>query len=250
MLKGISSLFNQLALIDIRALINADWSVVSDFYKAKLDNKYPYKKMATADVNLKDFQDFYGPDGKVASFVKSYGSYFAQGSDGRMKMRSFLSNRHLILNSAYEASVDKVNKVRDVFFQDKLVQVPFMVKAQSMTPTLTEFTIRDDGLLFSYRNGPTIWQNLSWPMLDNQSSNLDLQIKNVDGVVNRKRFEGFWNWFRLADTLDGSLIIGSQDVSLLYTDKDNQVRFLLRVENGVNPFTANYFADTRIPATL
>jgi type VI secretion system protein ImpL len=87
-------------------------------------------------------------------------------------------------------------------------------------------------------------------MLDNQSFNLDLQIKNVDGVVNRQRFEGFWNWFRLADSLDGSLITGTKDVSLLYADKDNQVRFILRVENGVNPFTANFFAGTRVPASL
>lgn len=250
MLKGISTLFNQLALTDIRSLINSDWAEVSNFYKTKMVNKYPYQKTSKADVSLKDFQDFYGPEGKVESFVKVYGKYFKQGSDGRMMMRSFLSSRHLILNSSYATAVDKVNKVRAVFFQENEVQVPFLVKAQSMTPTLTEFTIRDDGLLFSYRNGPTLWQNLTWPMLDNQSFNLDLQMKNVDGIVNRQRFEGFWNWFRLADSLDGSLITGTQDVSLLYSDKDNQVRFILRVENGVNPFTANYFVGTRIPVTL
>jgi type VI secretion system protein ImpL len=250
MLQGIANLFNQLALVDIRSLINTDWTVVSRFYNAKLSNKYPYKKSAKTDVSLKDFQDFYGPEGTVAGFVKAYESYFTKSSDGRTMMRSFLVDRHLILNLGYEAAIDKVNKVRAVFFLKNAVQVPFLVKAQSMTPTLTEFTIRDDGLLFSYRNGPTIWQNLTWPMLDNQSFNLDLQIKNVDGIVNRQRFEGFWNWFRLADALKGSLITGTQDVSLLYSDKDNQVRFILRVENGVNPFVANYFAGTQIPLTL
>ncbi|KJZ14712.1 hypothetical protein TW85_08275 [Marinomonas sp. S3726] len=250
LLKGVATTFNQLALVDIRALINSDWSQVSDFYQARLSKKYPYTKTASDDVSLQDFQTFYGPEGKVAAFVNVYGKYFTKGNDGRMMMRSFLSNRHLILNSAYATSVDDVSNIRDVFFNDKAIQIPFLVKAQSMTPTLTEFTIRDDGLLFSYRNGPTLWQNLTWPMLENQSFNLDLQIKNVDGVVNRQRFEGFWNWFRLADSLDGSLITGTKDVSLLYADKDNQVRFILRVENGVNPFTANFFAGTRVPASL
>lgn len=250
LLKGVATTFNQLALIDIRVLINANWSTVSDFYKAKLGNKYPYKKASTNDVSLQDFQDFYSAEGKVASFVNTFGKYFTKGNDGRMMMRSFLPNRHLILNSAYASSVAKVKNVRAVFFNENAIQIPFLVKAQSMTPTLTEFTIRDDGLLFSYRNGPTLWKKLSWPMLDNQSFNLDLQIKNVDGVVNRQRFEGFWNWFRLADSLDGSLITGTKDVSLLYTDKENQVRFILRVENGINPFTANFFAGTRIPVSL
>ena len=250
LLKGTALLLNQLALVDIRSLINGDWVDVSNFYKTKLVNKYPYKKDAKEDVNLKDFQDFYGADGKVANFVKIYNGYFTKNSDGRMMMRSFLTDRHLIINSSYADAIDRAKNIRTVFFQNGAVQIPFLVKAQSMTPTLTEFTIRDDGLLFSYRNGPTIWQNITWPMLDNQSFNLDLQIKNVEGVVDRQRFEGFWNWFRLADTLGGSLIVGTQDVSLLYADKDNQVRFILRVENGVNPFVANYFAGTRIPASL
>lgn len=250
MLRGIATVFNQLALVDIRSLINTDWAVVSNFYKTKLVNKYPYKKAATADVSLKDFQEFYGPQGTMANFVNNYAQYFKKGSDGRTMMPSFLSSRHLILNSGYADSVDKVTKVRDLFFQDNAVQIPFSVKAQSMTPTLTEFTIRDDGLLFSYRNGPTLWQNLTWPMLDNQSFNLDLQMKNADGIVNRKRFEGFWNWFRLADSLDGSAITGTQDVSLLYEDKDNQVRFILRVDSDINPFVANFFAGTRIPVSL
>lgn len=251
LLQGSAERLNQLALSDVRTLLNSDWndSVVT-YYSEQLDRLYPFDTAAEQDVSLKSFKGFFGPKGAMAGFVDKYVVYFNARDKGNPVLNSFLPGQFLALEEGFWSALERVSLIRSTFFTADKLGVKFALRAQELSGAVTEFSLRSDRSIYVYRNGPSLWKSVNWPAGETQSRNLEMRVKGSEKTYVREEFPGIWSWFRMADALNGALVNEGVTSALEANGDDQSAKLLLRVDGETNPFVAGFFTSLVLPETL
>ncbi|MBY4677072.1 type VI secretion system membrane subunit TssM [Marinobacterium arenosum] len=251
LLQGSAEQLNQLALNDVRQLLNKHWSRdVLGYYSSQIKPFYPFEHQARLDVGLKAFKEFFGPQGLAASFSDSFLSYFNVQENSDPVLNSFLPGRYLALDERFWNAMEELSRIRKTFFTADNVGLQFSLRAQGMSAGMTEFSLRSEGPLYVYRNGPALWSQMSWPIPDSQSRQIEMKLKGGDHVVAHQTYPGIWSWFRLAEALNGALTPGSSTSYLVAGSEEQVARLQIRVEGDTNPFVAGFFANLDLPEQL
>ncbi|MBB1486601.1 type VI secretion system membrane subunit TssM [Oceanospirillum sediminis] len=250
-LAGLSDQVNGLAMTDIRALINRDWQRnVLDYYNAQIASFYPFSQQAVLDVSLKAFEDFFAPKGMMADFANQYLVYFSARENSHPVLQSFLPGRFMSLSAGFWRSMDAVSDIQSAFFIADTFGLQFAVRTQQLTPQLTEFSIASDRVIYSYRNGPSLWKNIRWPISGSEAWDLSVRLKSLDASQFQQTYTGIWSWFRLAQALNGQPT-QERAISLLTARHgEASAKILLRVDGDNNPFVKGFFDQVMLPGTI
>ncbi|MFC6670666.1 ImcF-related family protein [Marinobacterium aestuariivivens] len=251
LLQGGAARLNELAMADVRALLNERWrSDVMAFYDNRIGPFYPFARQASQDVGLPAFREFFGPAGLAAVFGDSFLSYFSVRDSGDPVLDSFLPGRFLALDGRFWRAMTELERIRGAFFTADTPGLRFAIRADAMSPDLTEFSLRDEGPLYRYRNGPSLWAEMSWPVPESRSRDLEVKLSGNDHVVLNRRYPGLWNWFRLTESMQVSATADAATSQLVAAEGDSLVRLQLRVEGETNPFVEGFFTALDLPENL
>ena len=242
---------NRIAMGEVRAFINLQWQTnVLTVYQNRLADHYPFAPQALQDASREAFEEFFAVNGIVDQFKSDYLGGFTQGAQGQLSLPSFIDSEPMLLNSKLNHFLTKVRDIQRRLYSAGELKIEFSIRAEDMSPGFLEIALQQDRKIYSYRNGPSIWSPMSWPTAPGNTQNLELELKTVDNHFLRVSFVGFWNWFKLADTL-GAVPLGQPSNSLLsLEDKGEKVKLLLRVNGGKTPFLSGYFSSLRLPSEL
>jgi len=251
LLQGSAEQLNRLALDDVRQLLNGYWSRdVLGYYNSRIKPFYPFNEGAQQDVGLKAFKEFFGPEGLAVAFSDSYLSYFSIQENSDPVLNSFLPGRYLALDERFWSAMEELGHIRNTFFTAGKVGLQFSLRAEGMSAEMTEFSLRGDGPLYIYRNGPALWTQMSWPIPDTRSREIEMKLQGGDQVVAHQTYPGVWSWFRLADALGGTLTSDGSTSSLVAGAEQREARLQIRVEGDANPFVAGFFSNLDLPERL
>lgn len=250
-LTGLTEQVNGLAMADIRAQVNRDWQRnVWDYYQAQIASFYPFNQQAKLDVSLKAFEDFFAPKGMLEDFANQYLVYFSARENSHPVLQSFLPGRFMSLSSDFWRSMDDVSDVQSAFFIAETFGLQFAVRTQQMTPRLTEFSITSDRVIYSYRNGPSLWKNIRWPISGSETWDLSVRLKSLDASQFQQSYTGIWSWFRLAQALNGQPTQERAISMLTARHGESSAKVLLRVDGDNNPFVRGFFDQLSLPRTI
>ncbi|OUS35707.1 hypothetical protein A9R01_06790 ['Osedax' symbiont bacterium Rs2_46_30_T18] len=241
---------NRIAMSEVRAFINLQWQKnVLSFYQNRLANHYPFASQSLQDASREAFEDFFAVNGTVDQFKSDYLGDFTH-SEGQLSLVSFIDSEPMILNSKLNNFLTKVRDIQRRLYSAGELKIEFSIRAEDMSPGFLEIALQQERKIYSYRNGPSIWSPMSWPTAPGSTQSLELELKTVDNHFLRVSFVGFWNWFKLADTL-GAVPLEQPSNSLLSLEnKGEKVKLLLRVNGGKTPFLSGYFSSLRLPSEL
>jgi type VI secretion system protein ImpL len=250
-LRNTAQRLNEVAMLEVRTFLNDEWRRnVYDFYKSQLAGFYPFKKEANSDVSQEDFNEFFAVDGKVDRFSSQFLGYFNLDEVGQRNMRSFLTSSSIPFNNELSRFLVAVKDIQQRVYSAGDMKVEFAIRAQDMSAKLSELALQSERRIYRYRNGPLLWVNVQWPQLQQQSEDIELQLKTVDENILRVSFVGFWSWFKLADALNARMLDNTSTSLLKVENKGQSVSLLLRVNNGKTPFTSGYFSQLSLPSAL
>lgn len=251
LLYGNAEQLNQLAMSDVRMLLNSYWSQdVMAYYNNRIKRFYPFNMQAGQEVGLGAFKEFFGPDGLVAAFNANYLGHFRRQDGRNPVLQSFLPGQVMVLDKAFWDAMYDMASIRDTFFREGNIGLQFSLRAQAMGAGMTEFSLRGSGPVYLYRNGPALWTRLSWPMPDVQSRKIEMKLTGREHVVDLQTYEGVWSWFRLVDALNGTRSADNVTTQLVAGSGQNIARLQVSVDEGINPFVAGFFAGLHLPEWL
>ncbi|MEH6577994.1 MAG: type VI secretion system membrane subunit TssM [Amphritea sp.] len=250
-LIGTADQLNQLAMEDVRTLLNEDWNRdVVGYYNNQIRSFYPFSPDAQLEVSLKAFKGFFGPFGAVASFGDDFLSYFNVRDNNHPVLNSFLPHKNLVLDESFWKAVEEARRIRNTFFTADKLGLQFSIRAKVLSAGLEELSLHNERPLYVYRNGPSLWAAMSWPIADSESRDIELQLKGIDDTLMQQEFSGIWSWFRLADSLQGTLLQEGTTSSLVARHGEQSAKLLVRVEGDSNPFVVGYFDNLKLPDTI
>lgn len=251
LLSGTARQLNRLAMNDVRSLINRHWQQdVMGYYSAQIGEFYPFSQDSSLDVSLKAFKAFFGPKGIVDTFGDSFMVYFNVRDSGRPVLNSFLVGQFLALDESFWQALDESSRIQSTFFIADKLGLQFSIRTQVMSQGLAELALYSERPLYSYRNGPSLWKAMSWPINENDSWDIRLRLKGIDTTTAQLDYTGVWSWFRLADAMDGALL-QEETTSVLEAKHGQQsAKLLLRVDGDTNPFIDGFFSSLKLPENI
>lgn len=242
---------NGLAMSEVKSFINGQWqrNVVS-YYRNQIAGFYPFNKTAEQDVSLEAFQTFFAPDGRVDRFKNQYLGYFKEDANGGWNIQGFIQGQSIDLNASFWPFLNQVSEIQRTLFTAGELSVDFAVRAQGMSSGLSEISLQSERKIYRYRNGPSLWTAAHWPMLNDGTQDIELQLKSVDKRLLRVSFVGIWSWFRLADTLNGGALQPPSNSMMSIEHEGETAKLLLKVTKNKSPFISGYFTRIKLPNAL
>ncbi|MGF1703484.1 type VI secretion system membrane subunit TssM [Photobacterium makurazakiensis] len=250
LMRGQALMINELALSASRTYINEDWDSIYRFYNKRFKGRYPFDKQSMFDTSISDFEDFFKRGGLFDNFVQKYDGYFDSGGFGETVIRGFIPHQNMIVSNQYRSLEATVQRLQRGIFSNDKVGFEFLLKADRMSPSLTRFSIESGNRLFEYKNGPLLWRKQSWPIVSNGISDISIVTRDNNGAGTREKLAGEWGWFRVADKMQGSNIVGTDNLAWQYLADNNYVNLIVKSNGREQPFSPRFFQGLELPEKL
>ena len=251
MLDHTARQLNDLAMLEVQNYLQQRWRIeVLTDYQQSVEPFYPLNPQSDQDISLATFREFFAADGRIADFAKRYEPYFTDKENIYPALPSYLQDVDININRQFWLMQGRLKQVQAVLFNNGALGFNFSVRIDAMSPGVTEFNLRSDKPLYVYRNGPALWAQMNWPVSDNSSRTLRLQLKGADQLLQESSFPGIWSWFRLVDKLQGEHLPDGTTNSLTWQEDKHSATLLARVESGENPLYPGFFDQLQLPERL
>ncbi|WP_261843159.1 type VI secretion system membrane subunit TssM [Aliamphritea ceti] len=251
MLENTSRQLNDLAMLEVQDYLQQRWQIeVLNDYHQSVAPYYPLNPLSEQDVALSTFKEFFAADGRISDFAKRYEPYFTDKENIYPGLPSYLQDQDITINRQFWLMLGRLKQVQAVLFNNAVLGFSFSVRIDAMSTGVTEFNLRSDKPLYTYRNGPALWAKMNWPVSENSSRTLSLQLKSGTKVLNEASYAGVWSWFRLVDQLQGESLPDGTTNSLTWQKGTESASLLARIENGENPLYVGFFDQLQLPDRL
>lgn len=219
-------------------------SDVYSFYAERIQPKYPFSKASRSDVSIQDFEEFFGPKGRLQTFYNDYLKLFLEENKGVLTF----GDQSLVRDDFID-NLQAAWDIQDSFFDNNNnLHVEFSVEPLGLSSVFRKSVINVDGQLVVYSHGPSYPTRLIWPnsLRESTVSKLTLVSSSDTEVISRN---GTWSWFRLLDQaqLRGAT---SKSIDLLFAPQNGKMRYRLTAEDKNNPFIRTPFNDFALPRKL
>lgn len=217
-------------------------------YREKLASRYPFNPNARKDVDLEDFESFFGPSGTLSKFYEDNLKLFM---DENLISAESLDGASLIRHEVLD-QLETAKRIQRAFFNNKgVLDVEFTLEPVELSPNKRRSIINVDGQFVEYAHGPRKSVELIWPntLRGASASKLTLIPAEANRSPRSMLIQGPWAFFRL---LENGKVIGASETSVDYqfTLDSGTVRYRLRSEAESNPFTSVLFKSFKLSPTL
>ncbi|CZF78293.1 Intracellular multiplication and human macrophage-killing [Grimontia celer] len=177
--------------------LNKQWEQrVYQFYAAAVEGRFPFSLQGRGEVAIDDFASFFKPQGKIDSFIDQMLMPFAYWDNGLLKLRE-IDGQVMPISASARSQLKKAKSISELFFgsagQELALQVS--IRPSSMSTDVTEFQMREVENVFSYRHGPRVWSDVSWPSIG-LDGYLSTSFYQGDNRVATRSYSGEWALFR------------------------------------------------------
>jgi|GEM_PF-4104388 len=174
------------------------------YYKAKLDSRYPLFKNSEHDICLVDFVHFFGPQGRVATYLQEYLAPFIDRTQARWQLRHYQGQSIPIATEAM-SQLERAYVIQQLFSKVFLhSRIPFKIKTVNLAPRL-KVSVEYGGSLYSLTESVGMGTLLRWPLYNQKANDADNDVKIMvytsEGLYSTQVFRGVWAWFHLVDAL-------------------------------------------------
>lgn len=217
-------------------------------YREKLASRYPFNPNARKDVDLEDFESFFGPAGTLSKFYEDNLKLFM---DENLISAESLDGASLIRHEVLD-QLETAKRIQRAFFNNKgVLDVEFTLEPVELSPNKRRSIINVDGQFVEYAHGPRKSVELIWPntLRGASASKLTLIPAEANRSPRSMLIQGPWAFFRL---LEKGKVIGASETSVdfQFTLDSGTVRYRLRSEAESNPFTSVLFKSFKLSPTL
>ncbi len=217
-------------------------------YYEKFAHRYPFDPDSKRDVALTDFESFFSPNGKLATFYNENLKMFVE--EGKI-LSEDASGKSVISHAVIE-QLKKVGGIQDAFFNRKgNVDVQFILEPIEMSANKRRGVITVDGQVVDYNHGPKRYVGLVWPNIlrDTVMSKVTLVPDRVNRSPRSIETMGSWAFFRLLDKAE-VVSITESSVDYRFTIDKGEITYRLYSEESVNPFTSTLFKGFKLSSSL
>ncbi|WP_084605253.1 type VI secretion system membrane subunit TssM [Psychromonas aquimarina] len=231
--------------------LNRQWEQqVYTFYRQAIEGRFPFALQGRGEVALDDFAGMFKPQGLIDKFIKQELQPFVYWDNGVLKLNE-IEGQKLPVSSETLAKIKQAKGIRELFFgpagQELALQL--RVKASSMSTTSTQFDIREAERLFSYRHGPRLWQDITWPSTG-EDGYLSASFYKGENRIASKSYSGQWALFRIM--FDGkSSATGDRRIrNLVYKLEDQDVILQYALKDSNASLEKGLLTSFYLPASL
>ncbi|MFM2480435.1 type VI secretion system membrane subunit TssM [Celerinatantimonas sp. YJH-8] len=218
-------------------------------YQQKLASRYPFDPRARKDVSLKDFEDFFAPDGTLSQF---YDHQLKMFFDENVVLTDSSGKHQQLINAQILQQIHNAEKIQHAFFNRKgVLDVEFSLEPLGLSGNKIRSIINIDGQYVEYSHGAQSSVELVWPnsLRDAAMTKLTLVPTAANVSPRSITIQGPWSFFRL---LRQGRIVGASSTSVDYQFNIDKGQMVYRLTSEVdgNPFTDALFKSFRLPQHL
>jgi len=174
------------------------------FYKSKIEGKFPLALGSKSDIAIDDFKAFFQKDGMLDKFYDKYVMPFVNidTQSGTFELRD-ISGAKIAITKSMVKSMLAAKKIQKLFFepQSGVLHLAFMIKAKSLSPSLSAMDILYEDQDIIYEHGPEKEVKFVWPTKYQDSlAKFTLYNLRSERVV-KIRGEGPWAILKLFQKL-------------------------------------------------
>lgn len=231
--------------------LNRKWNeeIYGEFQRF-IAGRYPFDRESPDDLPLQDFENFFGPDGKLESFFQTELKTFVDENTGVPRI---IDGQFLPVDPDFTANLRRAIKITHTFFDNSGdISVQFSVQPIGMSANLSRAQLNFEGQLVISTHGAARPVRIVWPnaLSGTPSSRMDLSPLARSGAAASRQYDGPWSWLRLYDSSQKSgLADNSVDIAF-GTANGQSARFRIRSEGQVNPFFNSPLSNFSLPAYL
>lgn len=218
-----------------RSSIDARWkSQVLPFCEQALSNRYPFDRLAPADMALTDFAKLFGPSGLIDTFYNENLAKYVDASKRPWELKP-ANGTDIGVSSASLLQMQYADEIKQAFFPSgPAPSVTFQIKPYSVDAKARSATLEIDGTTVPFdMDAPTPVQ-VVWPGSVGFARLTLLPDKR--GSENTMQADGPWAWFRLLDAASPRTTSAEDRLRIFFTVGQRVVIADLQSSAVVNPF--------------
>jgi len=215
--------------------------------KSLIAGRYPLVSRARSEATLQDFSEFFAPEGVLDRFFTDYLKEFVD-TRGRVWKERAVDGQQLGLSPKTLAQLQRAERIRDIFFEDGLLALPFTMRAISLDAEVSRFQLNLGEQEVVYRHGPRRTSSLVWPAEGDES--VRILFENQDGSQAARSEEGPWAFFRLLGNSRLEKTRNKAVYRVTFQEGGRNVVYELRAKSVINPFGDDLLAGFRCPESL
>lgn len=225
-------------------------SDVLDFYNTAIAGKYPLDPNSPQELELRDFSEFFRPDGILDRFLNSYVKPFVNLRAARWTEKN-VDGQKLTFSPGVLSQLEIANRVTELFFPSGSLEprIQFTMTPVNLSGTVAQMNLSLGIQSLVYAHGPRIPTKLSWPLEQGRDS-VRLTFTSVDGGDSSQSQQGPWSLFKM---LDNQSLVPTQQKSIYFVDFSEggqQARFELRADTEFNPIGERILQSLNLPSEL
>lgn len=233
-----------------RAHLNDTWrGTAVRHFKRALNGRYPLMPDSSSEATLEDFGKFFGPDGLIEAFFRTYLQDVVDTSRDPWRLRR---NATLHVSPSALAEFQRAAVIKETFFRQggSMPVVHFGLKPLSMDIGISEFLLDLDGQQVKYDHGPALLSHLQWPGPGGPSQvSIRLYPPSVSGPSGLTE-DGPWAWFKMLDKANITPTSLPERFNVTFEVGGRKALYELRASSALNPFRLRELKQFRCPERL
>lgn len=218
---------------------------IYEFYLNRIANKYPFNSAAADSVSLEDFQNFFGPKGRLQKFYDDYLKFFLEDNSELL----IVNDRNLI-SADIMIALQHAQDIQNTFFDASgNMSVEFSLKPLGLSGKFTMSTLNIDGQIIKYNHERSYASRLIWPNTTRKDIETTLTLMGPKAETYAIRKTGAWSLFKLLDSAQ-SKKSSEQTVDFTFKVGGGSMNYRLLVESANNPFIDNIFHNFNLPPNI
>ncbi|NOH70347.1 type VI secretion system membrane subunit TssM [Vibrio pectenicida] len=231
--------------------LNTQWDErVYQSYMSSIEGRFPFAQHGRGEVALDDFMRFFKPRGRIDLYMDEFLTSFVYWDNGRLKLLE-VDGITLPISKNMRGQLERVRKLREIFFgasgEELALKIGF--KASSMSTNVTEFQLKETESLFSYKHGPRVWRDVTWP-ISGVDGYISTEFYSGKNLVASKSFTGQWALFRAIFSSRSSATSSRLTGKLNYRINHNNIALDYTLRDSNHPLDKSLFVQFSLPRQL
>jgi len=229
---------NSWAIVLQRSVRHLDrsWKLeVQDHFSDNLQGRYPFKNTQSSDVDITDFNSFFGKSGIEQLFFKRYLSSFIDPRTWAVKK---LNGQAMAIGPKFIAQLKSASQIRYTFFSESPdhAAINFSLKPVKLDARVKRFELEIGNRenRFSYSHGPQIEKSASWK--GGENNRVRVMFEDINQAINQQRFDGDWAWFKLLDGSDMRSLSRSNTQQVVFASGGREATYEIASKVKGSPF--------------
>ena len=237
-------------LTHTRSYLNSIWqTIVLPVYHNEIENRYPIFNDSQENISLKNFNDFFGPNGTVGTFFIYHLQTFVDTTQNYWTWRHLngvsLNIPQKTLNMFIRASI-----IQQMFFTDNhhKPSFQFLLSPLHLSEDTQKLTLNVGGQIYHVYQKTQGVQQFFWP--GSNPNFASIQFTTNDGKTRSSSYKGPWSWFRLLAANVLQTTADPEQFTLALQSNNNSASFKLVTTHRVNPMVPGVIKKYRCPEKL